>query len=503
MEKLLNGKFPQFLDKNCYDVLKTEHCNTKLCRMKQSLEDGKLHGADNYISENPVRYFTSPIKDRKGNLVGIILFILDISKEVGVTNAISKITEKIAVGELAERISNEGFKGNALNIVKNVNKLIDSFTEPFQEIKQIIEQLAMGEKLAIKDNNYSGEFANIFNSVTLLVKATKTIIEIVGKIAKGELDVEIKKRSENDLLFISLEKMVNEIKKIIFDIKNAVNDIANGSKQISSASEQLAQGSSEQASNLEEISSSIEEITSSIKQTATNALNTEKISDNVAKKAEDIGNIISETVQTINHIASKITIIEDIARQTNLLALNAAIEAARVGEAGKGFAVVASEVKKLAERSGNAANEIIELAKKSVSVTEQAGESVINIIPEIKKTAELVQEISSATNEQALGIEQINDAIQQLDQVVNENAAMAEELSSSAVQFSSQTSLLRDSLKYFRGSDDLRSMQYIAGEIEEKQVPVLDKELELENKEKKVILDLSKEDIDEEKFERF
>ena len=119
MEKLLNGKFPQFLDKNCYDVLKTEHCNTKLCRMKQSLEDGKLHGADNYISENPVRYFTSPIKDRKGNLVGFILFILDISKEVGVTNAISKITEKIAVGELAERISNEGFKGNALIIVKN------------------------------------------------------------------------------------------------------------------------------------------------------------------------------------------------------------------------------------------------------------------------------------------------------------------------------------------------------------------------------------------------
>ena len=60
---------------------------------------------------------------------------------------------------------------------------------------------------------------------------------------------------------------------------------------------------------------------------------------------------MARTVEAMKQIASKISIIEEIARQTNLLALNAAIEAARAGEHGRGFAVVASEVRKLAERS--------------------------------------------------------------------------------------------------------------------------------------------------------
>jgi len=159
---------------------------------------------------------------------------------------------------------------------------------------------------------------------------------------------------------------------------------------------------------------------------------------------------VTETVSAMKEIATKISIIEEIARQTNLLALNAAIEAARAGEHGKGFAVVATEVRKLAERSQISAGEINKLSASSVEVAEKAGETLLRIIPDIQRTAELVSEINAASNEQNTGAEQINKAIQQLDKVIQQNASVTEETASTSEELSSQAEQLQDTMSFFR-----------------------------------------------------
>jgi methyl-accepting chemotaxis protein len=152
----------------------------------------------------------------------------------------------------------------------------------------------------------------------------------------------------------------------------------------------------------------------------------------------------------MKEIASKISIIEEIARQTNMLALNAAIEAARAGEHGKGFAVVAAEVRKLAERSQRAAGEINLLSGSTVSVAERAGSMLEKLVPDIQKTSELVQEISAASNEQNSGASQIDTALQQLQKIIQQNASAAEEMAATSEELSGQAGRLLSTIDFFR-----------------------------------------------------
>jgi methyl-accepting chemotaxis protein len=275
---------------------------------------------------------------------------------------------------------------------------------------------------------------------------------VMEKIAGGDLSQTLDSESHDEIgrLFQSISGMVGRLNTVVADVKNAADNVASGSKQLSASSEQMSQGTTEQAASAEQASASIEEMNATIRQNADNALATEKIALKSSNDASESGRAVSEAVMAMRAIASRITIIEEIARQTNLLALNAAIEAARAGQHGRGFAVVAAEVRKLAERSRVAAAEISALSTSSVQVAEHAGEMLARLVPDIRQTSDLVQEISASSKEQSASAQQINDAIQVLNQVIQRNAGSAEEMASTAEELSSQSEMLLRTMTFFK-----------------------------------------------------
>ena len=289
----------------------------------------------------------------------------------------------------------------------------------------------------------------ITQSITI---AMKKGVHFTQEISAGNLTskLDIDQKDEIGALAGSLKEMSGNLKDIVMQIQSAAAQVNSGSQQLSETSQMMSQGASEQASSLEEISSSMEQMTSNIKQNAENAMATEKIATKTANIAEEGGKAVNETVDAMKFIATKIGIIEEIARSTNMLALNASIEAARAGEYGKGFAVVASEVGKLAERSQKEAGEISKLSGESVQIAEKAGTTINNMIPEIRRTAELVQEISAASAEQNSGAEQINAAIMQLDQVVQQNASASEESASMSEELAAQAVQMQETMSFFK-----------------------------------------------------
>jgi methyl-accepting chemotaxis protein len=292
----------------------------------------------------------------------------------------------------------------------------------------------------------------IYLLVRSITRPLQEVMGVMSRLAQGDLDVEIATTNRDEIgqLLLGMQGMVQKLREVVTSVKTAADRVASGSQQLSAGSQQMSQGTTEQAASAEQASASIEEMNATIKQNADNAVQTEKIAIKSATDARESGSAVAEAVKAMKDIASKISIIEEIARQTNLLALNAAIEAARAGGHGRGFAVVASEVRKLAERSQVAAAEISHLSGTSVEIAERAGAMLSKLVPDIQRTAELVQEISAASKEQSGGADQINGAIQQLNNVVQQNAGSAEEMASTAEELASQADRLQTTISFFR-----------------------------------------------------
>jgi len=295
-------------------------------------------------------------------------------------------------------------------------------------------------------------FPSLYVIGRFMVKPLKLEIEYANKLAKGDLNavLDINQKDEMGMLADALREMTANMKTVISNVANAANNLADASFQLSSTSQNISTGASEQASSVEEVSASVEEMTSNIQQNADNAKQTEEITTNVSKQVTAGSDIVLSSVESMEKIADKISIISDIAFQTNILALNAAVEAARAGEYGKGFGVVASEVGKLAEKTKTAAAEINEISKSSVEIAGKTKDLMGDLVPSIQNSSMLVQEISAASKEQREAADQINDSIQLLNDISQQNAASSEEMATNSEELASQSEHLLNVIAHFK-----------------------------------------------------
>ena len=452
------------------------------------------------VSDEPAAFVSGPIKNNNGNQIGVLAYQISldaINEIMQERSGMGKTGETYLVGpdklmrsnsyldpeghsveaSFAGTVSENGVNTKAVNealagktnaeviIDYNGNPVYSAYTpvqfgdvtwammaeideaevmEPVQRLGNeiLIVALIVGVIIVVVSIIFARSIANPINKG----------VEFAQRLSNGDLTatVDVDQKDEIGVLAQALRDMSYKLKEVVANIQNGADNIASASQQTSSSSQQMSQGASEQASSAEEVSSSMEEMTSNIQQNTDNAQETEKISKKAAESIKKGNEATQTSVTSMNDIAEKISIINDIAFQTNILALNAAVEAARAGEHGKGFAVVAAEVRKLAERSGEAASEIDEKSKSGVDISKQAGKQLEEIVPEIEKTSRLVQEITAASSEMNNGADQVNSAIQQLNQVTQQNASSSEELATSAEELSGQAEQLKQVTSFFR-----------------------------------------------------
>ena len=278
------------------------------------------------------------------------------------------------------------------------------------------------------------------------------VVSAVERMAEGDLTdpPAVDRGDEAGRLQAATRKLAEQFAEAIGAIRDGARELTEASSQVASTAREVTDGTTKQAASVEEASASLEQMGSSIGQNADHSRRTGELAEDGARRGDEGGRAVRETVVAMREIAERTAIVEEIAYQTNLLALNAAIEAARAGDHGRGFAVVASEVRKLAERAQRAAQEIADITGTSTASAERSGQLIDELVPAIRKTAEVAAEVASASAEQASGVTQLVQAMGVVDQVTQRNSSAAEELTASAVSLQEQAETLLRLVGRFR-----------------------------------------------------
>lgn len=373
--------------------------------------------------------------------------------------------------------------------------IVKIIVTPIAMIKEAAIRISKGETDVSIEVNGRDELAEMAAAFTAMINSLNGISNIAHQIGKGNFNVTVTKRSENDILGKALENMVTNLNTIMVDLKEGTFALNSATAEILATTAQVSSGASQTSAAVAQTSASVEEIKQTAKvssakatQTAESASKTMEIAKSGTEELVENIKGLSQIKEKMDLIASNIiqlssqsqqigeitSTVEDIANQANMLAVNASIEAVKAGEQGKGFSVVAEELKNLAEQSKQGTKQVqkilFDIQKVTgtlVMVAEQGGKAVESGVKQaqnakvsmdqlnssVVNAANAGKQIAASYDQELAGMDQISGAMGSIKEATSQNLSSIKQVEISAKDLSALSLKLKEMMSHYTIAD--------------------------------------------------
>jgi methyl-accepting chemotaxis protein len=322
-----------------------------------------------------------------------------------------------------------GAVGLGLGLGLFISKII---SKPLIQLSGIANKVAAGEVDVEVQQTTKDEIGMLMGAFSTLIENVKTQVYVAEKIAEGDLNVEVKVKSEKDVLNKAFVKVVKSLKDLISEavmlskagvegrlstrgnagnFKGGYRDIVQGVNETLDA---VIKPTQEGAGVLEIMAQG--DFTPRV---SGNYLGDHQLLKNsVNKMGESVGAILNQVKEAVQATASAST---QISSSTEQMAAGAQEQSSQASEVAAAVEEMSKTILETTKNSSSAS----EASKKAGQIAKEGGAVVNQTIAGINRIADVVKESASTVQQLGKSSDQIGEIVQVIDDIADQTNLLA------------------------------------------------------------------------------